>query len=73
MVNTVSSLLRLPPVRALAFRLIDANIFRHSLEEGIKRQYIAKAPPADVEQIDDESAPPVAVALPRAAAGGSRS
>ena len=34
------SFLRLQPFRSLAFRLIDANLFRHALEERLKREYI---------------------------------
>jgi len=36
----VSSFLRLPPVRAVVYRLIDAGIFRHALEERLKRDFI---------------------------------
>jgi hypothetical protein len=52
----VQRLLRLRAFRALAFIFIDANLFRHALEERLKREYIVrgsgkshepKAPPAD--------------------------
>ena len=49
-------LLRLRAFRALAFVFIDANLFRHALEDRLKREYIVRgsgesdkseAPPAD--------------------------
>jgi hypothetical protein len=38
----VTSLIRLAPVRSIAYRLIDLNVFRQSLEERLKRDYIAR-------------------------------
>ena len=68
---TMVSLLRLHPVRAVVYRLIDANVFRHTLEERLKRGYIVtEAAPAEVR--DEHLAETPAVPVPRAAAGGSR-
>ncbi len=65
------SFLRLHPIRAVAYRLIDANVFRHALEERLKRGYIVtEAAPAEVRDEHPVEAP--AVPVPRAAAGGSR-
>jgi hypothetical protein len=49
----VTSLIRLAPVRSIAYRLIDLNVFRQSLEERLKREYIART------QGDPEVAPPI--------------
>ncbi|HXY81412.1 MAG TPA: hypothetical protein VEH55_08585 [Gaiellaceae bacterium] len=65
------SFLRLPPIRAVAYRLIDANVFRHTLEERLKRGYIVnEAVPAEMR--DEPAVDTPAVPVPRAAAGGSR-
>jgi len=67
---TMVSFLRLHPVRAVVYRLIDANVFRHTLEERLKRGYIVtEAGPAEVRE--DHPAEAAAVTV-RAAAGGSR-
>jgi hypothetical protein len=69
--TTMASLFRFPPIRAVAYRLIDANVFRHTLEERLKRAYIVtEAVPAEAH--DEPVADAPAVTVPRAAAGGSR-
>jgi len=68
---TMASLLRLSPIRAVAYRLIDANVFRHTLEERLKRAYIVtQTVPAEAR--DEAVTDAQAVTVPRAAAGGSR-
>jgi hypothetical protein len=53
-------LLKLRPIRRLAFVCIDSNLFRHALEERLKRPKIAKAEepryPATVVELVDGSA-----------------
>jgi hypothetical protein len=38
----MQALLRLRPVQALVYLLIDTNVFRHALEERLKRRYIVR-------------------------------
>jgi hypothetical protein len=38
----MQALLRLRPVQALVYLLIDANVFRRALEERLKRRYIVR-------------------------------
>jgi hypothetical protein len=40
----VRTLLRLRPFRALAFVFIDSDLFRHALEERLKREYLVRGP-----------------------------
>jgi hypothetical protein len=59
-------LLRLQPLRSLAYRLIDADIFRHALEERLKHRYVTLKPFAGAP--DRPSAPVVLAAVPPARA-----
>jgi hypothetical protein len=55
----VSSILQLRPFQAIAHRLIDAGVFRHSLEERLKRKYIVLEPtpaPSPQERLDRRAA-----------------
>jgi hypothetical protein len=38
----MQALLRLRPIQALVHLLIDTNVFRHTLEEHLKRRYIVR-------------------------------
>jgi hypothetical protein len=64
----VVSFLRLQPVRAVAYRLIDANLFRHRIEERLKREYIVLDPQGDDPQ-EEPTSEPVPVHVRRAASG----
>ncbi len=44
-------LLRLRPFRRIAFMFIDTNVFRHALEERLKRQYIVRGPDENSSQL----------------------
>jgi hypothetical protein len=76
----VLKLLRLQPFRALAYCLIDADLFRHALEEHLKREYVVLEPqpsPVALEALAPASADPEHVDVPvpvvrRAATGASR-
>lgn len=63
------SLLRLQPVRAVAYRLIDANVFRHRIEERLKREYIVLDADGDENEDERQVSEPIPVHSRRAASG----
>lgn len=66
--GAVPSLLRLSPVRAVAFKLIDAGIFRNALEERLKRDFIV----LDASPVEASHHDAVVKTLPTADQAGQR-
>jgi hypothetical protein len=56
--NLVTFLDRFRVVRPVAYWLIDRNVFRHALEERLKRDYIVGETAEPAAQVDDAAGDP---------------